>query len=86
VELTCEQLGITKDDIAERVADKIASHFIERAEMVSLDPEDGGGETSVAVPTKFADEIEAAVQQRIEDAIDTVLKAALQKKGGKKKA
>ena len=70
MELTCEQLGITPDDIADRVAKKIAETM-----LVSYSDEydDETGETvQTDLPSKFQTLVRARVEAKVSAAVDAI--------------
>lgn len=75
MELTCEQLGITPDDIADRVAKKIADTMLAK---VGLDYNDEtGAEIETERPTLFQEMVRKRVARKVEQAVDAVANKVL---------
>lgn len=70
MELTCEQLGITKDDIAERVAAKIASSML--TEYSTEFDDETGEEVPVEKPSPFRTLVKKRVDAKITEAVDSI--------------
>lgn len=66
MELTCEQLGITKDDIADRVASKIADAMMQSYRGADEDGSAHFGES------EFAARVEARVEEIVGNAVNAV--------------
>lgn len=70
MELTCEQLGITPEDIADRVARKIADTMLA---SYSDEYDDETGETvQTDLPSKFQTLVRARVEAKVSAAVDAV--------------
>lgn len=70
MELTCEQLGITPDDIADRVATKIASTML--AKVVPDYDDETGAEFDTDKPTAFAEMVRKRVARKVEQAVESI--------------
>lgn len=63
--LTIESLGITKEELAERVVDRVATAMLES----TVADEDG---EPTGIPSRFSAVLESRIQQRVERAIDEI--------------
>lgn len=70
MELTCEHLGITPDDIADRVAGKIASTML--AKVVPDYDDETGAAFDTDKPTAFAEMVRKRVARKVEQAVDAI--------------
>lgn len=70
MELTCEQLGITPDDIADRVASKIAATML--AKVVPDYDDETGSEIETERPTAFQEMVRKRVARKVEQAVDAL--------------
>lgn len=70
MELTCEQLGITPDDIADRVATKIAERML--AEVVPDYDDETGEQVASERETRFSQLVRKRVESKVGAAVDAV--------------
>ena len=75
MELTCEQLGITPDDIADRVSGKIADRML--AQIVPDYDDETGAQLETERPTAFQEMVRKRVARKVEAAVDAVAEKVL---------